>query len=332
MTKKKGQLISVIVPTKNRSKMLGRVLRALYTQNPGVYEIAVVDTGSGDSQKETEKITQGYNSSYVRYFSLPSASASHARNYGIKHTKGDIVAFLDDDAVPQSGWTRAIYTAVSVGPFWFRGQCIDASANRSVVHGVYRFYKDLTSRIFIRRWASLGMWKGYQLVDMIQAGNFFVRRSMLEKFHPVFDEQTFPFVAEEIDLAIRIRQSGGQILYVPGAAIKHYFLRLGYRSYILYSGFWYGRAAWIFQSRKKRVIASFGSFGKTAVSQMHKKRFLLIRRFISDGYTLFRDGYAQGAVYNFLFILICISYLMFWGAGYLFGVAEHFMRQAVVNE
>jgi GT2 family glycosyltransferase len=259
----------------------------------------------------------------TRYRKLSHSSASGARNYGIKCSTGDILAFLDDDSVPESGWVQAIQRAVKVGPFWFRGQCIDASESNTIAHRFYTFYNELTTRDFKHQWSSFGRWKGYKMADLIQAGNFFVGRDVLASMHPVFDEHLFPFIAEGTDLSLRIRKSGHQILSVPKAKIRHYFLRLGYRSFVLHEAFWYGRALAIFAQRSRHLL---GVFGHIVSRKMRRKRIVHFWNLMRGGYVLFRKKYAQNTMYNCLFLLICINYLIFLGLGSLYGTFEYAWR------
>lgn len=326
MKKNRRWTISVIIPTKNRPDSLRRTLSALNMQTPRVNEVVVVDTSIGTYQAKTKRVVDLFVSLGARYRDVPYASASKARNYGIKRSVGDILAFLDDDAVPQAGWVRAIQEAANVGPFWFRGQTTDASESGAIVHRVYTFYKELTSQDFKRQWSSYRRFKGYQLADLIQAGNFFVRRDTLMHMDPVFDEHLFPFIAEGTDLSLRIRQSGGQILYVPKAKVRHYFLRLGYGNFVLHEAFWYGRALAIFYKRSQQSLAALGPFGKTVSEKLKRKKAAHFWKLMREGYTLFRTKYAKNKLYNFLFLFTCACYLLFLGLGFLYGVLEYFGR------
>lgn len=320
---KKQPTISVIIPTKNRPEVLSRVLAAVFKQYPRVYEVIVVDTSDTIFQPETKKSADSYPNRNIRYWRLPQSSASRARNVGIEKSTGSILAFLDDDSVPEPGWVRAIYNAVTVGPYWFRGLCIDTSKDITVVHDFYTFYKELTTRDLKRQWIQNGFLNGYQLVDRLQAGNFFVTRKVLMKMHPVFDEKLFPFIAEEMDLSQRIGNSGGKILFVPKAKIRHYFIRLGYVSLIVYSAFWYGRALKILNDRTNRFLKTLRQFGQIASTKLQKRKADHRWDLIREGYSLFHTKYSQDPLYDCMFIFLCINFLLFLGIGSFYGVIEN---------
>lgn len=97
--------ISVIVCTHNRAKILDRVLNEFTSQTLdfSLYEVLIVDNASTDNTREIslkylEKFTN------FKYVYEPELGLSTARNRGIKEAKGEIVAFIDDDAIPTKCW------------------------------------------------------------------------------------------------------------------------------------------------------------------------------------------------------------------------------------
>ena len=69
-------LISVVIPTFNRSKLLGGALESLSRQtlNPGEYEVIVVDDGSSDETGET--VDRYQSQVHVRYFRIANSGIS----------------------------------------------------------------------------------------------------------------------------------------------------------------------------------------------------------------------------------------------------------------
>ena len=90
---------SVIICTRNRPQELARCLEAVAKVNPAPSEVVVVDNASSDaSALELAQIWK------ARYLSAPRPGLSHARNSGARSCNSEIVAFLDDDAVPEPDW------------------------------------------------------------------------------------------------------------------------------------------------------------------------------------------------------------------------------------
>lgn len=87
--------VSIIVPTYNREKVIGRALQSILRQTYESYEIIVVDDGSVD---HTQDIVEQIADDRIRYIRLEqNQGAGHARNVGIQESKYDYIAFLDSD-------------------------------------------------------------------------------------------------------------------------------------------------------------------------------------------------------------------------------------------
>lgn len=102
----KDYFVSVIVPVYNRAKGVHICLDALETQTYPVesYEILVVDDYSKDElEKEVAKHKRARYIMNTMEFGLPAA-----RNMGIKEAKGDILIFLDDDAIVEKDYIEGI--------------------------------------------------------------------------------------------------------------------------------------------------------------------------------------------------------------------------------
>lgn len=98
-----GLKISVVIPTLNRKPLLLKTLEALRTQLEPPYEVVVVDNGSSDGTAEAVS-----SSGLGHVVSEPVRGPAAARNRGITEVAGDIIAFLDDDAVPAPDWTAVM--------------------------------------------------------------------------------------------------------------------------------------------------------------------------------------------------------------------------------
>lgn len=92
---KTAPVVSVIIPTHNRSQLLESAIRSVLAQTYGWLEIVVVDDGSDD---ETRGVVQRFEDSRIRYIRHDSPrGGAAARNSGIKAATGEYIAFLDDD-------------------------------------------------------------------------------------------------------------------------------------------------------------------------------------------------------------------------------------------
>ena len=86
-------LVSVVIPTYNRAKVILRALDTALSQTYGNLEIIVVDDGSTD---DTQAVLAPY-ADRIRYLFQANQGASAARNHGINAARGKYIAFLDSD-------------------------------------------------------------------------------------------------------------------------------------------------------------------------------------------------------------------------------------------
>lgn len=111
--------VTVVVPTYNRANVLTRLLDSLAAQEAdGVaFEVLVVDNDSTDDTREAvERCVGHYPELCVRYLFEPRKGVSYARNTGIAHARGAIIAFIDDDVEAKTDWVAALKRAFDVHP------------------------------------------------------------------------------------------------------------------------------------------------------------------------------------------------------------------------
>lgn len=88
-------LVSVIVPTYNRAKVIHHCLNSIINQTYSNLEIIVVDDASND---HTESIVKSMDDSRIKYIRLnQNSQGTKPRNIGIESCTGKYIAFLDSD-------------------------------------------------------------------------------------------------------------------------------------------------------------------------------------------------------------------------------------------
>lgn len=85
--------VSVIIPTYNCAKFLGRTIDSALRQTYRDFEIIIVDDGSTDG---TQALVAAYGES-VRYVYQTNQGASAARNAALSRASGEFIAYLDAD-------------------------------------------------------------------------------------------------------------------------------------------------------------------------------------------------------------------------------------------
>jgi len=125
--------VSVAICTYNRRDFLERVLDYLRFQSSPQFEVIVVDGPSDDGTKE---LLVRYSSG-VKTLHNPERNLSKSRNLAIEVAAGDIIAFIDDDAIPFDNWIERILDEYNrrplttsglggpvyyAGTFWFQAE------------------------------------------------------------------------------------------------------------------------------------------------------------------------------------------------------------------
>jgi hypothetical protein len=94
-----GKRLSVVIPTRNRARLLGEALASLTRQTlpRELYEVIVVDDGSTDA---TPQVCRAFEHDLdLVYLPIPPSGIAAAKNEGIRAAKGDVLFFFDDDDV-----------------------------------------------------------------------------------------------------------------------------------------------------------------------------------------------------------------------------------------
>jgi glucosyl-dolichyl phosphate glucuronosyltransferase len=101
-------MLSIIIPTRNRSNLLQLALLSLQAQTLGQseFEVLVIDNGSTDNTKQVVQSFQGLHN--LRYFFDPTPGLHVGRHRGLKEAKSDILVYADDDIQALPTWLEAI--------------------------------------------------------------------------------------------------------------------------------------------------------------------------------------------------------------------------------
>lgn len=86
--------VSIVIPTYNRVAYLRWAIESAIAQTFTDHEIIVVDNGSTD---ETYQLVHSLDDPRIRYVYQENRGPAGARNTGVRHAKGEYIAFLDDD-------------------------------------------------------------------------------------------------------------------------------------------------------------------------------------------------------------------------------------------
>ncbi|MCC7024137.1 MAG: glycosyltransferase [Thermomicrobiales bacterium] len=196
--------VSVVIPTCNRPDLLDRCLAALASQSlaPDRYELVIVDDAASEATRRqvagrAERQEAGPALHYLPVSATQGPAA--ARNAGWRFARGEIIAFTDDDCVPDREWLAAGLRAMGDGASGVSGRVIVPLPERPTDY---------------ERNAA-----GLETAEFVTA-NCFYRRRALEAVGG-FDERFGAAWREDSDLFFTLLERGEPLAYADEAVVTH---------------------------------------------------------------------------------------------------------------
>jgi glycosyltransferase involved in cell wall biosynthesis len=240
---------SIIIPTYGRPDRLHQCLSGLaaldYPRNE--FEIMVVDDGSPESvQAVACSFSNRLNVNYLRQ---ENAGPASARNLGARCSRGQILAFLDDDCVPRPDWLRQLEAEASRRPEALlggttRNACPGnpfAETNQILIDAIVAWFRDRDSQL-----------------------QFFPSNNVAmcaAAFHEVggFDASMRLVAGEDREFCARWLASGRRLARATAACIDHYHPQK--LSSFLEMHFRYGQGAAMLHCRRQTSPVQFAKRG-----------------------------------------------------------------------
>lgn len=211
--------VSVVVCTRERAAELERCLEGLLRLDPAPLEIVVVDNCPA-----TDATRALCERSPVRYVVEPVAGASRARNRGIVEAAGDVLAFTDDDCVPDAGWLASV------------GRELADPRVAAVTGAIEPLELETPAQVLFEAHGGFGRGLERRVVDGLRVdparaagtvgvtANLVVRRSVFDRtglFAEWLGGGTPARGAEDYELFCRILEAGDRIVFDPGQLVWH---------------------------------------------------------------------------------------------------------------
>ena len=214
--------VSVVIPTARYPNEVELLIQKLLQQSYPPYEILVVDNSQVDDHSfQIKKIVGKFGSRKLKYIREREEGLHNARNRGLLESKGEIVLFQDDDALPGDG--NLIKEIVS---------SFERNSNVGAVGGkVLPIFESELPEFFKylkHSYLSLCDWGDEEKeVDFINGNNFAVDKKIaihIGGFNPdLFISQNKIWLRGdgESGLCIKIKNAGKRIIYNPRAVVYH---------------------------------------------------------------------------------------------------------------
>ena len=206
--------VSVVIPTWERCSILRRCLEAMGRQTYHRYEVIVVDDGSSDNTSEfLPAFASDHPDMKLRWLRNASQiGANPSRNRGVRESRGEYVAFVDNDCIAAPDWLERLVGGFVSG----RVAAVTGRVNDPQPTNIYELTLKGTHRVHGRLAAS-----------RLVAGNMCVRRDLLVRYG--FDEDRADVTSDvgvsgrgdEEGLYLRLKAAGFEQRVVHDAVVLH---------------------------------------------------------------------------------------------------------------
>jgi glycosyltransferase involved in cell wall biosynthesis len=203
----KAPQVSIIIPARNAmDTMDGTLETVLSLPECNKSEVIVVNDGL---DKNIAQLAERYP---VKVVNGNDHGLAAARNIGVRHSRGQVLVFLDADCQPLLGWLKyhiRIHKRcgglIAVGGSF----CLKPGAN---------FWSRCDHYC---SWYNVNPGRPKDWVPNHPGGNFSITKSAFEQIGPFREDLPSSGVHEDIEWQVRFQRLGGRIRFEPAAAVWH---------------------------------------------------------------------------------------------------------------
>jgi glycosyltransferase involved in cell wall biosynthesis len=218
-------MLTAIICTYNRAKYIGNLLESIAANDleKNEYEILLVDNNCTDNTREVcEAFAKSHKDVHFRYVTEPEQGLSAARNKGIKEAKGNVIVYIDDDALVDPHYLRTYAE-------WFAAHP-QTMACGGPIEPVYETQEPdwMTpyTKALLTAWMNYGdKVREYPKGRFPGGGNAAYRKEVFDKvglFNTALGRKGNSLMAsEEKDIFDKMHALGMQVLYLPTPVLHH---------------------------------------------------------------------------------------------------------------
>lgn len=209
--------VSVIIVTRNRQKKLAKCLTALAKGFFKNFELIIVDQGNSKKiEPEVQSLLSNFHK--VIYEFSDQKGKSKGLNLAIKVCSADVLAFTDDDCLPDRNWLKNILESFNlrkniVAVF---GQTLphQAENNKNLVcPSIFTSSKEKLINQECRHWIEIGFGN-----NMAWRKSFYIKHGLFKEW---LGPGSIGSGAEDAEISLRALINRETILYNPKMIVKH---------------------------------------------------------------------------------------------------------------
>ena len=221
-------LVTVAVCTHDRTADLVQCLESLNRLDYPKLDMLVVD--NAPNSNATERLVQTKYPN-IRYVNEPRPGLNWARNRAIIESRGEIIAYTDDDVVVDPGWVKAMAEIFSQNSEAIAVTGLVVPYELETQAQIFFELRGGFGRGFKRKWYQINKKNDtsvaslYGLSGMFGTGaNMAYRRNLFDKvgfFAPALDVGTVTNGGGDLEMFFRILKEGFLLVYEPKAIVRH---------------------------------------------------------------------------------------------------------------
>lgn len=195
--------ITLYIPCFNAQKTIGACLDAVFQQARPADAVLVIDDGSTDM---TVEIAKKYPLKIIKHAKNRGLAA--ARNSAIKNTDAEFIASLDSDCKPDKDWLDYLIKGINLP---------------NVAGSGGKIVETSTSSVF-DIWRSVHMQQHWGAVKKINPPFLFGSNTLFRRDSLIqagFYNESYKNNSEDVDISIRLRKIGYNLIYEPLAVASH---------------------------------------------------------------------------------------------------------------
>lgn len=259
---------SIVIATKDRGEEITATIDSVLALNYDNFEVILVDNCSSPPNQKLLQAIQQQHPDRLVYVRENKLGLSNARNSGIRHSKGEFILFLDDDAIVPPHWLQVMVQTFQNYPkaYALGGKVIARFTTPPPD------WLDQRLGVYISNFDHGNQIMPLYYNEYPRGVNMAFRREVFSKvgyFLDCFGRKGKSLMGyEEIELCYRLEKAGFQILYVPYAEVYHCIRgdRLNYE-WFKRRFYWQGRSEGLFELMhfgRKHILRNLKSHVKQA--------------------------------------------------------------------
>lgn len=209
--------LSVVIITYARPDYVRTCLEHLRELERPASEVLVVD--ASPDVRTRELVTRDFPEALYLRNDLGPGTMPESRQIGLAHARGDIVAFIDDDAFVEPSWATELLTPYADPTVWgVGGRAVNGLPGEESM-GLGQIGRLLPNGMLT---GYFGADPGRDLdVDHLLGATMSFRRDTLTSIGGIRGNYPGTCLCEESDISLRVRAAGGRLVFAPRAVVHH---------------------------------------------------------------------------------------------------------------